>query len=242
LFLSFTLNRKVLFMKTPEQHLADLGEIRSLMHRSSRFLSLSGISGVCAGLFALAGAAGAYIYLGNDTFFGLDVFSIRKFPGAKILDYESMANRLRDMDFYTFFLIDAFLVLVCSLTAGYYFTKRKAKRSGASLWDDSVKQLLIHLFVPLAAGGIFALLLLSHDLIALVAPVTLLFYGIALFNAGKYTHNDIRYLGICEIVLGLVGTFYPGSGLLLWAIGFGVLHIVYGIVLYYKYEREGKEG
>jgi hypothetical protein len=44
-------------------------------------------------------------------------------------------------------------------------------------------------------------------------------------------------LGICEIGLGLIASIYMGYGLLFWAVGFGVLHIIYGIVMYMKYER-----
>ena len=56
-------------------------------------------------------------------------------------------------------------------------------------------------------------------------------------NASKYTLNDIRYLGLTEIFLGLVALVFLEYSLLFWAIGFGLVHIIYGIVMYYKYER-----
>jgi hypothetical protein len=106
------------------------------------------------------------------------------------------------------------------------------------VWDKTTERMLINLLLPLVAGGIFCLILIfKWQLIGLVAPVTLLFYGMALINASKYTFHDIRYLGVSEVILGLIGTYFIGYGLLIWAIGFGILHIVYGLLMYYKYER-----
>ena len=96
--------------------------------------------------------------------------------------------------------------------------------------------MLIHLFIPLLAGGIFSLLLIWHNNITLVASTTLIFYGLALVNAGKFTFGEIHYLGLSEIVLGLLAGFFLNYGLLFWALGFGLLHIVYGWVIYKKYQ------
>jgi hypothetical protein len=66
------------------------------------------------------------------------------------------------------------------------------------------------------------------------------FYGLALVNASKYTLTDIRYLGITEIILGILNIFFLRRGLYFWALGFGVLHIIYGLVMWWKYERAVK--
>jgi predicted lysophospholipase L1 biosynthesis ABC-type transport system permease subunit len=42
------------------QHLEDIAEIRAMMERSTRFLSLSGLSGVFAGTFGLIASGLAY--------------------------------------------------------------------------------------------------------------------------------------------------------------------------------------
>jgi len=68
-----------------------------------------------------------------------------------------------------------------------------------------------------------------------VAPLTLIFYGLALVNASKYTLSEIRSFGIAEIVLGLIAMAFIGYGLLFWAIGFGLLHIIYGIIMHVRY-------
>lgn len=212
-------------MNKETEQLDTLTEIRSLMERSSRFISLSGLSGVCAGVFALAGATAAYIYLNID------------FSSNRYYEYAFNESGNFDIGFFTFFFINAACVLTGSLAAGSFFTIRKARKKGQTIWDKTAQRLLINLMIPLTAGGIFCLVLLHHRLVALIAPATLIFYGLALINASKYTLNDIRYLGITEIVLGLIASVYIGYGLIFWAVGFGVLHIVYGIVMYNKYER-----
>jgi len=139
--------------------------------------------------------------------------------------------------YLTFFMVDAAIVLILAISSGIFFTTRQARKKGLKMWDASSRRLLINMAIPLVAGGIFCLGLLYHDLFGLVAPATLVFYGLACLNASKYTLNDIRYLGILEITLGLIATFFLGFGLEFWAFGFGVLHIVYGLIMYYKYEQ-----
>lgn len=212
-------------MDNNAQHLETLGDIRSMMERSSRFISLSGLSGVFAGVFALIGAAAAYYH------FNLG------FGEPAYYEYSRTAGGARNVDFYFFFFADALLVLGASLIAGVVLTTRKARKKGLPIWDKTAKRLLINMFIPLVSGGLFCLILLKHDIIGLVAPATLIFYGLALINASKYTLNDIRYLGICEITLGLMASLFIGYGLLFWAIGFGVLHIIYGTAMYLKYEK-----
>lgn len=213
-------------MKNPENHLQTLSEIRNLMERSSRFISLSGLSGVSAGIFALFGAAAAYQYLGVGLFSEAPYYT-----GA--LHQDGSLN----WDFMQFFLLDAMLVLVLSISFGIYFTTRKARRQGQTIWDKTSARLAYNLLIPLGTGGIFCLILLYHNEIHLLAPVTLIFYGLALLNASKYTLDDIRYLGITEIILGLIASLWVGYGLLFWSIGFGILHIFYGMIMYFKYER-----
>lgn len=210
------------------QHLETLQEIRSLMERSSRFISLSGLSGVAAGTFALIGAALVYWYA-----------DLSPFSGERAYYIKALTSEKWGLNYITFFALDAAFVLICALAGGIFFTTRKARRKGQKIWDKLTLRLVLNLAIPLGAGGIFCLALIKYGALGLVAPATLIFYGLALVNASKYTLNDIRYLGICEIVLGLIASFNLGHGLEFWAIGFGVLHIFYGILMYNKYERKG---
>ena len=206
-------------MTDSKEHLQALTDIRSMMERSSRFISLSGLSGIFAGIFALCGAYAAYIKLHS-----LD-------------EMYRLLNRDALNDLIIYLLEDAALVLVASLLVGILLTSRNSKKKGIKIWDTTSKRLLINLLIPLVTGGLFCLVLLFDGLVGLVAPATLIFYGLSLINASKYTFNDIRYLGFCEIILGLIASLYNGYGLFFWAAGFGVLHIIYGAVMYFKYER-----
>jgi hypothetical protein len=214
-------------MDKRNEQLEHLSEIRSLMERSSRFISLSGLSGIAAGTFALIGAAAVYLY-----------FDILPFDEHLVYLSDIVSAKEKwGMDYLTFFFLDAALVFIFAVAGGVFFTTRKAKQKGQKIWDKLTQKLLLNLLIPLAAGGIFCLALMKHGEFGLVAPTTLVFYGLALVNGGKYTLSDIHYLGLSEIGLGLIALFYIGYGLEFWAIGFGVLHIIYGTIMYFKYEK-----
>ena len=196
-----------------EKYLNDLEEIKSIMNRSSRFISLSGLSGVAAGTAALIGAYLAY----QTVYFRQDYLGYR----IAVLDNESLLK-----------LIGIGLgVVAISIISGIYFTRRKAKQMDESTWNQNTKMLLTNFAIPLVTGGIVCLILLLKGLIGLVAPFTLIFYGLALVNASKYTISQVRSLGIMEVILGLIAMYFIGYGLLFWALGFGVLHMVYGVLI-----------
>lgn len=221
--LYFTLSFKVLFMT--EKPIDQLTEIRNLMERSSKFISLSGLSGVSAGIIALAGAAFAFFVLNyDDRYFDPEIY----FTQSRNLTFPSTIIAL---------MADAIVVLILAIGSALFFTLRKAKKLGEKVWNSISKRMLYNLFVPLFAGGSFSLALIYYGVIFLVAPTMLVFYGLSLINAGKYTLKEIHYLGICEISLGILGLVFIGYGLIFWSIGFGLLHIIYGIVMYYRYDR-----
>ena len=193
--------------------------IRSMMERSSRFISLSGLSGVFAGLSALIG--GLYVY---QLF---KVNGIEYFTDEHILLSGSLVSEL---------IWIGVIILVCAFVFGTFFTVRKSKKYNLPIWTSATKNMLFNLAVPLAAGGIFCLALIYHGYYGLVAPSTLLFYGLAVINAEKYTFSDIKYLGFSELLLGCISLFYIGYGLLFWILGFGILHIAYGLVMFKKYK------
>jgi hypothetical protein len=209
-------------MDDNQKHLEDLYHIRNLMDRSSRFISLSGLSGVFAGIYAIIGAAVVY-YDVTDSY-------------TRIVKFTSDSY---NQDGKLIFLVSvAMIVLVASLVTGYLFTSRKAKKEGLKVWDKSSKQMLFSLMYPLVTGGILCVIMLKHGLFGFVAPMTLIFYGMGLLSASKHSFVELKYLGITEIVLGLLGVWFYGYGLLFWTIGFGVMHIFYGGLMYYKYERK----
>ncbi len=209
-------------MNDRNHELETLQDIKRIMERSSRFISLSGLSGIAAGLFALVGAFIAYDWIAE---YYVNYDGRGSYDGSEFSQLKSSLMLL------------AAVVLVFSLTAAYFFTWRKAKRDNLPLWDPASKKLLINMLLPLVVGGLFILSMLQNNTWIYVAPACLIFYGLALVNASKFTLNAVRYLGICQIILGLINMQFIGYGLYFWAFGFGVLHIVYGIIMWIKYEK-----
>ncbi len=209
-------------MDSQQQSLSDIQDIKRIMERSSRFISLSGLSGVAAGIFGLAGAGIAYVWIG-------DYYNTYNARGHWDL------GAFAQLEWRLFLLGIATLCL--ALLAGSYFTWQKARRSKQVVWNSSSRRLIINLCIPLMAGGIFIFAMLLNNDWKFIGPACLLFYGLALINGSKYTLDEVRYLGLLEIILGCINLFLPGYGLYFWATGFGILHIIYGILMWNKYER-----
>lgn len=198
------------------KYLDDLAEIKRIMGQSTQFMSLSGLSGVLAGIYALIGA----------------------FLAHKLIeDHHSRFIIIESWTFRMIILI-ALSVLVLSVLTAFLFTYFKTKKSSDQLWNPVSKRLLINFMIPLLTGGVFSVLLIKQGVYGLIGPVTLIFYGLACVNASKYTIRDIRYLGLTEVIVGLMATAYPGNSLYFWAFGFGLLHIVYGAIMHFKYDRK----
>lgn len=212
--------------------LTELGRIRGLMDRSTRFLSLSGLSGIIAGVAALAGAFAA-----REHYKALYWDGRAAAPGDVSEYLPSRWVTYGVPEHVNFLIVDGLIVLVVALVGALWFTWRRGQRTGESLWDASARRMLLNLLIPLVAGGLFALALLFNGAILMVPSATLVFYGLALLNASKYTLDEIRWLGLSEAALGVVAAFWPAAGLLFWALGFGVLHIFYGGLMYLRHER-----
>lgn len=208
-------------MKEKQDYIKDIAEIRSIMERSSKFLSLSGWAGILAGIYALLGAYTVYTKFNfrPDTIF------------YRAMDLETLSSNLPKV-----FLL-GLIILILSLITAIFLSWKKAHKKGEKIWNVTSKRLLIHMSVPLVTGGVLVLILISKGLLGLIAPLTLLFYGLALYNAGKFTIDEVKFLGVVQIGLGLMGSYYVEYGLLFWAVGFGLVHIVYGVYMYFRYER-----
>jgi len=207
-------------MKEIPEYEKDLASIRTIMERSAKFISLSGLSGVLAGFYALAGAVAAYFIVHYPISpLHFRIYSVNE--GSTIYKLIFIAS----------------LVLVASISTGLWLSNKKAQKNGLKLWSPSSRKLLINISIPLVSGGIFILIMLYTGHFGLAAPASLIFYGLALIQGSANTVDEIRYLGFSEIILGLVSAMFPGYGLIFWALGFGVLHIVYGAIMYNKYDK-----
>ena len=196
-----------------EKYIDDLKEIKKMMNRSSRFISISGLSGISAGMSALIG-----VFAAHRLFFV-------QYPDLGFERIETAPDSLRNL------LLIAVATMIVAIGTGMYFTKRETEKQNQKAWDHRTKRLLFNLAIPLFTGGIICLMFLFKGFIGLLAPLTLIFYGLGLVNASKYTLDEIRGLGLMEIALGLIALQFTAYALWFWAIGFGILHIVYGIII-----------
>ena len=218
---------KALLMENSKEHLNDLHDIKKMMERSSRFISLSGWSGIAAGICALTGALFAHDALKRN--------------------YYSISSSSQDENNYFPFLLQqlwqdrlfhiALLTFAASLISAIFFTWLRSKKNNTPIWSPTSRKLLWSVFLPIVVGGFFLLKLVESGTYGLIAPGCLIFYGLALINGSKYTFGEIKYLGYTDLLLGLLNCWYIGWGLYFWATGFGVMHIVYGTIMWYKYER-----
>ena len=198
----------------------DISDIRDMMERSSRFISLSGLSGILAGIYALIAAFIAFRI----------AYTYETIEYGEILIRNVQGKRLE-------LLLIAISTLALTVVTGIVLTKNKARKNNLPSWDSNAQKVVLNLLIPLVTGGVLVLLFYQYDLIKLIAPITLIFYGLGLINASHYTYRDIRILGLSEVLLGLIACIYTGYGLLFWSIGFGLLHIIYGTAMYMKYEK-----
>ncbi len=199
------------------KYLEDIQEIKNLMNRATGFISLSGLSGVSIGITALIGA-----FLANETIYGNEEYLV----------YNAVEISSKQL---LFLLLLAFGTLIVAMGNAIYFTQRKTKRQDQPAWNIQSKRLLINLFIPLITGGILCLMFLFKGFVGVLPSLTLIFYGLALVNGSKYTLPEIRSLGIIQILLGLLAFQFVSYGIFFWAAGFGVVQIVYGIIIQRKY-------
>lgn len=208
-------------MDQNQEHLKNLSEIRSLMERSSSFLSLSGLSGISAGILGLI----ATFLLDNK---------ITPFLDYRKTVFLTVEHRIEIINYSLWVLIPA---LIFTFIFVIFFTSLKAKKKNLKLWEPSAKRLLVNLFIPLITGGIAAIILLINYYDNLILPSMLVFYGLALVNASKYTFNEIFWMGLSNILIGLTALLFPQYSLYLWGIGFGLMNIIYGTLMYLRYEK-----
>ncbi len=207
-------------MKNKEQYVNEIKAIRQMMEQSSRFLSLSGLSGILIGIYAIIGAYVAhYLIKGNSTEF------------IRTSNIGGLVWQL---------VILAIVVLAVSIVTVVILTYRKTVLDGFKIWNKGTRLLILNMAVPLVSGGILTSIFVVHGLYETVAPALLVFYGLALVNSAKYTRQEIYYMGLCQIVTGIIAALLPNYALLLWAIGFGLIHIFYGTVMHFRYDHHSK--
>ncbi len=210
-------------MDAQNEPLQELQHIKRMMERSTKFSSLSGFSGIAAGICALAGI-------------WLTIKAIARWKETSIGNLSASRD-----DLTTQLLLIAIFTFIAAALSSFIFVYIRCKKLGIPVLGMSARRVVINMAIPLIAGSLFILRLTTIGTFELIPPACLLFYGIALVNASKYTLEEIRYLGYSEIIIGIVNLWILGYGLIFWGVGFGLLHIVYGAIIWWKYEKNSIE-
>lgn len=183
------------------------------MERSAKFISLSGLSGILAGCYALVGASIAHQIL------------------QRTVDRDELIVQLGFI---------AAIVLVAAVLTAVLLSTRRAHKAGKSVWNPASRALLQAMIVPLITGVAIVGIAIWQGYDTLVIPAFLIFYGLSLIGGGQFTYNAIRGLGMVMVITGLIAFAIPGYDLIFWSIGFGVFHLLYGSLIYFKHERKGR--
>jgi len=198
---------------TKNQYSDDLAHIRSMMERSSRFLSLSGWAGIIPGLLALAGLATAGWFIDLAILTGDYTTGINK--------HSPLVMQLGTI---------AVVVLALSIFTSWFMCMRKARLDKQSTWTPAIRNMLLHFAIPLLAGAVIVGWIYQKEQWELLSPVLLSFYGLALVLVSQFTLRSVFWMGIFEIALSIPAGI-TGWDLPVLAIGFGFTHIVYGIMM-----------
>jgi hypothetical protein len=196
-----------------------LAEIKSMMENSTRFLSLSGFSGVLIGSYALIAVA-LFVSQNNLDF----------------THFDTHTRKWNEPGFMQSAMMYGVLLFTASLVTSLLFSVRKAKKKNLPMVSGISKKLAFNFFTPIAVGVLVCLNFITSEA-WLVLPLSLIFYGFALLFASHYTFTTLKYFGLCQLLLGIIALYFLPYQVLLWTIGFGILHIAYGLYMYFKFER-----
>ena len=210
-------------MKEEKFNLEDLKEIKGLMERSVRFLSLSGLASIIIGFIALAGIISTLIFLGKSPL------------EPSLIPW---GDTVKGISVDQFILLNSINILVLSLAIAAAFAIKNQKKAKEPLWNKVSQNLLFNLFTPLFSGGILCLIFIDHGLEIYLAGTSLLFYGLSIIGISKFSFDELKYFGLIQILLGLTALYFLAFSVQIWALGFGFLHIIYGLRIFKNFESK----
>ena len=109
----------------------------------------------------------------------------------------------------------------------------KARRARTSLFMGPARRFAMAFAPPVMVGGVLTWALAWREQFELLPAVWLLLYGAGIIAGGMYSVRVVPIMGGLFFMLGLLALFLPGN--LLLALGFGVLHIVFGSIIAWRY-------
>jgi hypothetical protein len=125
---------------------------------------------------------------------------------------------------------------VLALTIGGWSMVVKARKAGTSVFSYSGRRFVLSYVPPLAVGGLLTLVLARAGLYSALPGTWLLLYGTGVVTGGAYSVRVVPIMGLCFMALGALALLAPPTwGEWLMALGFGGLHIVFGLIIARRY-------
>jgi len=112
----------------------------------------------------------------------------------------------------------------------------KARRAGDTLAHGPSRRFGLGVLPPFAVGALLTYVLWNSKQLALLPGVWLLCYGAGVMTGGAFSLRVVPVMGACFMVLGVVALVAPPAwSAWLLATGFGVLHILFGLIIARRY-------
>src|SRR5215203_2992709 len=135
-------------------------------------------------------------------------------------------------DWLLVWLMEAGLAFFIGLLAMW----QKTKLTKTSLFSTPARKLLMNSLPPMLCGVFITLGLWRFGHFEAMIPVWILTYGAAVVCGGAFSVKAVPLMGWCFIALGAVAFFLPANtGNLMMGLSFGVLHIVFGLIIGRKF-------
>jgi hypothetical protein len=123
-----------------------------------------------------------------------------------------------------------------SVVVGFITTALKARKAGQPLWSGPVRKFSLGFAPAIVAGAVLTLELLARGEYGLLPALWLLLYGAGLAAGGAFSVSIVPVMGAAFMTLGAVAVLSPDEWGRWYMIGgFGVLHLVFGVVLMRRY-------
>jgi len=186
------------------------------MQQTSTYFSLRGWTGILLGIYGLL-----IVYL---------VHMLTNTYGDGFDGSSQLPIALLEIAIMVF----AVVTVLISLITLWIRAKRRAKRHNEKLWSSLSKKLRFHTLIPLLLFVIILIIIANKGYYSSITPLLLLLYGIFLLNLSRFSSGRLKYLAIADIFLAIIAYFVFDKEMLFLGLGFGIFHIIYGLMTFNK--------